>query len=57
MRDEPEGLPASVRGGGGESEEWKAKGVALRAFFYIAGTHIFAGFIYLLFYVGQHAQK
>lgn len=29
----------------------------MRAFFYIFGTHVFAGFIWLLFYLGQHAQK
>ncbi|MFD5418407.1 DUF6126 family protein [Streptomyces sp. NPDC127069] len=50
------------RGGPGkrtaaEQEKWKAKGVALRAFFYIAGTHVFAAFVMLLFYLGQHAQK
>ncbi|MFJ7591312.1 DUF6126 family protein [Streptomyces sp. NPDC097617] len=39
------------------AERWKEKGVALRAFFYIFGTHVFAGFVYLLFYLGQHAQK
>ncbi|MEU2155733.1 DUF6126 family protein [Streptomyces sp. NPDC019396] len=38
-------------------ERWKEKGVALRAFFYIFGTHLFAGFVWLLFYVGEHAQK
>ncbi|MER7463760.1 DUF6126 family protein [Streptomyces sp. NPDC097981] len=38
-------------------EEWKGKGVALRAFFYIFGTHVFAGFIWLLFYLGEHAEK
>ncbi|MFD7631414.1 DUF6126 family protein [Streptomyces sp. NPDC059851] len=38
-------------------ERWKGKGVALRAFFYIAGTHLFAGFIWLLFTLGEHAQK
>ncbi|MFC8274002.1 DUF6126 family protein [Streptomyces sp. NPDC057271] len=38
-------------------EKWLEKGVALRAFFYIFGTHLFAGFVWLLFYVGQHAQK
>ncbi|AWZ03449.1 hypothetical protein DRB96_01835 [Streptomyces sp. ICC1] len=38
-------------------ERWLAKGVALRAFFYIAGTHLFAGFVWLLFFLGQHAQK
>ncbi|MFE2553477.1 DUF6126 family protein [Streptomyces sp. NPDC059355] len=40
-----------------DQEKWKAKGVAMRAFFYIFGTHVFAGFIWLLFYLGQHAQK
>ncbi|MFJ3204047.1 DUF6126 family protein [Streptomyces sp. NPDC086989] len=40
-----------------EHEKWKEKGVAMRAFFYIFGTHVFAGFIWLLFYLGQHAQK
>ncbi|MCB5179301.1 DUF6126 family protein [Streptomyces antimicrobicus] len=40
-----------------EQESWKEKGVALRAFFYIFGTHLFAGFVWLLFYLGQHAQK
>lgn len=43
--------------GGRDIESWKEKGVALRAFFYIFGTHLFAGFIWLLFYVGQHANK
>ncbi|WP_232789179.1 MULTISPECIES: DUF6126 family protein [Streptomyces] len=40
-----------------DDESWKERGVALRVFFYIFGTHLFAGFIWLLFYVGQHAQK
>ncbi|MGW2671430.1 DUF6126 family protein [Streptomyces sp. NPDC001272] len=40
-----------------EHEKWLEKGVALRAFFYIFGTHVFAGFVWLLFYLGQHAQK
>ncbi|WP_371619535.1 DUF6126 family protein [Streptomyces sp. NBC_00454] len=40
-----------------KEERWLAKGVALRAFFYICGTHLFAGFVWLLFYLGQHAQK
>ncbi|MGW6982010.1 DUF6126 family protein [Streptomyces sp. NPDC054932] len=38
-------------------EKWKEKGVAMRAFFYIFGTHVFAGFIWLLFYLGQHAAQ
>ncbi|WP_299529873.1 DUF6126 family protein [uncultured Streptomyces sp.] len=40
-----------------ETEEWKERGVALRVFLYIFGTHLFAGFVYLLFYVGDHAHK
>ncbi|MCX5151949.1 DUF6126 family protein [Streptomyces sp. NPDC048550] len=40
-----------------EHEKWKEKGVALRAFFYIFGTHVFAGFVWLLFYLGEHAKK
>lgn len=33
------------------------RGVAIRAGFYIFGTHLFAGFVWLLFYVGEHAHK
>ncbi|MFI6409927.1 DUF6126 family protein [Streptomyces sp. NPDC050548] len=33
------------------------RGVAIRVGFYIFGTHLFAGFIWLLFYLGQHARK
>ncbi|MFF8015417.1 DUF6126 family protein [Streptomyces sp. NPDC007929] len=40
-----------------DAESQKARGVALRAFFYIAGTHLFAGFVMLLFYLGSHADK
>ncbi|MCD7442328.1 DUF6126 family protein [Streptomyces lincolnensis] len=40
-----------------DDENWKGRGVALRAFFYIFGTHLFAGFVWLLFYLGEHAQK
>ncbi|MFE4825968.1 DUF6126 family protein [Streptomyces sp. NPDC056672] len=43
--------------GSDDNESWKERGVALRVFFYIFGTHLFAGFIWLLFYVGEHAQK
>lgn len=38
-------------------EKWKQNGVALRAFFYIFGTHVFAGFVWLLFLLGKHAEK
>lgn len=40
-----------------ESESWKERGVALRVFVYVFATHLFAGFVYLLFYVGEHAHK
>lgn len=40
-----------------ESERWKERGVALRVFVYVFATHLFAGFVYLLFYVGEHAHK
>ncbi|MEU2395445.1 DUF6126 family protein [Streptomyces sp. NPDC007369] len=50
----PEGSPVDAEAG---YERWKGKGVALRAFFYIAGTHLFAGFVWLLFTLGGHAQK
>ncbi|WP_406186635.1 DUF6126 family protein [Streptomyces sp. NBC_01006] len=53
MPDKTEG-PASAAA---RHEQWKGKGVALRAFFYIFGTHAFAGFIWLLFYLGEHAKK
>ncbi|WP_326728208.1 DUF6126 family protein [Streptomyces phaeochromogenes] len=33
------------------------RGVMIRAGFYIFGTHVFAGFVWLLFYLGEHAPK
>ncbi|WSU43902.1 DUF6126 family protein [Streptomyces sp. NBC_01089] len=58
MSDEIKSEPApAVRGTERESESWKERGVALRAFLYIFGTHVFAGFIWLLFYLGGHANK
>jgi hypothetical protein len=33
------------------------RGVAIRAGFYIFGTHLVAGFVWLLFYLGEHAPK
>lgn len=42
---------------GGGSEAWKERGVALRVFIYIFATHLFAGFVWILFYVGEHAKK
>ncbi|MFE1046079.1 DUF6126 family protein [Streptomyces olivaceus] len=40
-----------------DEEGWFERGVALRAGFYIFATHLFAGFIWLLFYLGGHAHK
>lgn len=39
------------------SEEAKGRGVFWRAMFYIAGTHFLLGFLALLFYLGEHANK
>ncbi|MEU1278079.1 DUF6126 family protein [Streptomyces sp. NPDC005805] len=38
-------------------ERWKERGVMLRVFVYVFATHLFAGFVWLLFYVGEQAQK
>ncbi|MGW3974704.1 DUF6126 family protein [Streptomyces ardesiacus] len=40
-----------------DQESWLERGIALRAGFYIFGTHLFAGFVWLLFYLGEHANK
>lgn len=40
-----------------DMERWKERGVMLRVFVYVFATHAFAGFVWLLFYVGQNAQK
>ncbi|MFR9797570.1 DUF6126 family protein [Streptomyces sp. MS06] len=40
-----------------DEESRKERGVALRAFFYIFGTHIIAAWLMLLFYLGGHANK
>ncbi|CAL9598919.1 hypothetical protein SUDANB120_05400 [Streptomyces sp. enrichment culture] len=40
-----------------DGEKWKERGVMLRVFVYVFATHAFAGFVYLLFYLGQHAEK
>ncbi|MFD7256084.1 DUF6126 family protein [Streptomyces sp. NPDC059874] len=50
----PDGEPES---GARAEARWLERGVALRAFFYIFGTHVFAGFVYLLFHLGEHAKK
>lgn len=40
-----------------DRESWIERGVAIRAGFYIFGTHLFAGFVWLLMYLGEHANK
>lgn len=42
---------------GSNDESWKERNLKLRVFVYIFGTHIIAGFVMLLFYLGQHADK
>ncbi|MFE2070055.1 MULTISPECIES: DUF6126 family protein [Streptomyces] len=40
-----------------KDREWQIeRGVAIRAGFYIFGTHIVAGWVILLFYLGRHAH-
>ncbi|MFJ6630957.1 DUF6126 family protein [Streptomyces sp. NPDC091376] len=39
------------------SERCKERGVAPRVFVYVLATHAFAGFVRLLFHVGEHARK
>ncbi|MBY8884743.1 DUF6126 family protein [Streptomyces sp. PTM05] len=40
---------------GSEEEKRQARGVALRVLVYVFATHLFAGFIWLLFWAGgQH---
>jgi hypothetical protein len=41
---------------GEQAEKAKERGVYLRVFVYVFATHLFAGFIWLLFYVGGHRK-
>jgi hypothetical protein len=47
----PQPLP---KDSGAGSEKYKERGVFLRVFVYVFATHLFAGFIWLLFWVGGH---
>ncbi|BAU84480.1 hypothetical protein SLA_3572 [Streptomyces laurentii] len=38
-------------------ERWKERGVMLRVFVYVFATHLFLGFVSLLFWVGGNASK
>jgi hypothetical protein len=48
--DDPAPEPPASTGAG--TERYKARGVWIRAAFYIAGTHVFGAFVWLLFKVG-----
>lgn len=50
-------LARTLVGMSDDYERWKERGVLLRVFVYVFATHAFAGFVWLLFYVGQNAQK
>jgi hypothetical protein len=50
---EPAAPPAVI----GETEQWKEKATRLRVIFYVAGTHVLAGIMWLFFYIGSHAHK
>ncbi|MGW3244127.1 DUF6126 family protein [Streptomyces sp. NPDC001070] len=50
----------STAAGGGKdtgAEKYKQRAVLLRVLVYVFVTHFIAGFITLLFYLGQHAPK
>jgi hypothetical protein len=50
-------VPPVPRDPGAGSETYKARGVALRVFVYVVAGHLFAAFLWLLFYVGSHSHK
>ncbi|HBF83172.1 MAG TPA: hypothetical protein DD420_25615 [Streptomyces sp.] len=53
-----EGSAGNERTAKGQDRESRIeRGVMIRAGFYIFGTHLFAGFVWLLFYLGEHAHK
>ncbi|MEV0280122.1 DUF6126 family protein [Streptomyces sp. NPDC050610] len=51
----PTAVEAPASNGAG-TEEYKERGVALRVFVYVVAGHFFAAFIWLLFYLGAHAE-
>ncbi|KOG56620.1 hypothetical protein ADK38_43250 [Streptomyces varsoviensis] len=56
---EPAPSPAAAEApasNGAGTEEYKERGVALRVFVYVVAGHFFAAFIWLLFYLGAHAE-
>jgi Family of unknown function (DUF6126) len=55
VAERPAGTPANPSASNGAgSEKYKERGVFLRVFIYVFATHLFAGFIWLLFWVGGH---
>ncbi|NJP48305.1 DUF6126 family protein [Actinacidiphila epipremni] len=56
MPDAPSPAPLPRDPGAG-TEKYKARGVALRVFVYVIAGHFFAGFLWLLFYLGAHSHK
>ncbi|MFE0042644.1 DUF6126 family protein [Streptomyces albireticuli] len=59
MTDDASGrpLPPSPPASGEAGEKRAERQVALRVLVYVFVTHLFAGFIWLLFYLGGHADK
>ncbi|MBP2406615.1 hypothetical protein SNS2_4815 [Streptomyces netropsis] len=57
MTDDPAGQAAPPRDLGAGSEKYKEKAVAFRVLIYVVVSHLLAGFIWLLFYLGEHAPK
>ncbi|GAA0415842.1 DUF6126 family protein [Streptomyces luteireticuli] len=58
MTGEPTGRPAPRSPESGpRSEKWAERQIALRVSVYVFVTHAIAGFIWLLFYLGDHADK
>ncbi|GAA1929302.1 DUF6126 family protein [Streptantibioticus ferralitis] len=36
--------------------KWLSRGLAIRVFIYLVGAHLFAAFLYLLFWLGANAS-
>lgn len=63
IADEPATDPVEVEAAdvpqdyGAGSERYKQRGVMLRVLVYVVVGHLFAGFLWLLFYVGAHSHR
>ncbi|MGW7003120.1 DUF6126 family protein [Streptomyces sp. NPDC054933] len=56
----PESTPASASASADNrikslTPKWLSRGLAIRVFIYLVGAHMFAAFLYLLFWLGAHA--